>query len=248
MGLTKEQIAKYNSDGYLVVKSVFTLEESRELKAELLAEIEAGKAQLNEERARGAPTEMRREKIGDVPRAIEKGMLQDVAHRNPKFMKLAKNSKLTGLVTPFLGNSLSMYRSLSVFRPKGFEGEVGWHQDMPYWTGTNKKISLWLSLDKVDAATGAMKMIPGSHHQVIQDLEKQNEVFSLTIPGQYIDSSMAVSAETEIGDVVLFDSQVIHSSGPNETGRDRYTLIFTFQPSSDYSHHREGRPEIVAEL
>jgi ectoine hydroxylase-related dioxygenase (phytanoyl-CoA dioxygenase family) len=59
---------------------------------------------------------------------------------------------------------------------------------------------------------------------------------------KYIDLSKEVIMPTEIGDVVIFHSQVIHSSGTNKSGRDRYTLIFTFQPSRDQSHHGEGPP------
>jgi phytanoyl-CoA hydroxylase len=198
------------------------------------------------EQGKGDSPLRNREKLADVPRGIHKGMLQDIAHRSSAFMELARDQRLVDCVSPILGSDLVMYRSLSVFKPRDYRAPVGWHQDMSYWTGKKDKISIWISLDKIDSSNGALRFIPESQNKLIDDLEKQNEVFSLVIPDKYIDLSKEVMVEAEVGDVVIFDSQVIHCSGSNKSGDDRYTLIFTFQPAKDQSHHREGAPEWIS--
>lgn len=169
-------------------------------------------------------------------------MLQDIAHRNETFMRLAKDERLVGCVKPMLCDDLVMYRSLSVFKNDQTARPVGWHQDMSYWRGQSKNISLWVSLDDVDEATGAA----WSHRTLVRDLETQDEVFSLVTPEKYIDKSREVVAEAQAGDVVLFDACVMHGSGPNRTGKDRYVLVHTHQPAGEGSHHRAGLPELVA--
>jgi len=237
--------AQYLKDGYSLVKGVFTEEECLAFKRVLLEEIEEGKRQLEEENKCGGATTYDRDKAADVPRGIHKGMLQDIAHRKQYFMDIAKDERILALIKPLLGEHLVMYRSLSVFKPKGYPQPVGWHQDMAYWKGTDKKVSAWISLDNVDQATGAMQFIPETHNQLILDTEVQNEVFSIVLKDRNIDQSKVVTAETRRGDVVLFHANVIHGSGENETGKDRYTLIYTYQPASDPSHHRGGPPLVV---
>jgi phytanoyl-CoA hydroxylase len=236
----------FKGNGFALFKNVFSKQECEHLKKCVLEEIEKGKEAVLREQNEGGTPEQNRKKLADVPRAIHKGMLQDIAHRSSFFMGIARDQRLIDCVSPFLGQDLVMYRSLTVFKPKDYKAPVGWHQDMGYWTGEKDKISIWISLDNITLENGAMHFIPKSHNKLIDDLEEQNEVFSLVIPDKYIDQSKEVIVEAEIGDVVIFDSQVIHCSGANKTGDDRYTLIFTFQPSSDRSHHREGPPSWIS--
>lgn len=236
---------EYNREGYTVIRGLFSPEECLKFKKALLDEIEKGKKELEEETKAGGPKNYDREKRGDVPRGIHKGMLQDICYRNPYFMQIAKDERILAHVRPLIGDKLVMYRSLSVFKPKGYPQPVGWHQDMAYWKGTDKKVSVWISLDDVDGPTGAMKFVPRSHGELIKETEVQNEVFSIVLKDKHIDLSKAVTAETKRGDMVMFHSLVFHGSGENETGKDRYTLIYTYQPASDQSNHRSGPPEVV---
>lgn len=232
----------YRENGFSLYKNVFSQQECAHLKKCVLEEIDKGKESLLREQSEGGEIKPDREKLADIPRGIHKGMLQDIAHRNSVFMELAHDQRLIDCVSPFLGSDLVMYRSLSIFKPKSYSGSVGWHQDMGYWRGEKNKISLSICLDDINVDNGALRFISRSQDKLINDLERQNEVFSLVVPDKYIDLSKEVIAPAEIGDVVIFHSQVIHSSGTNKSGRDRYNLVFTFQPSSDQSHHREGPP------
>lgn len=237
--------APFLRDGYFNVKGVFTPEECLGLKKTLLEEIEKGKKELEEELKSGPQTDYDRGKVADTPRGILKGMLQDIAHRSPYFLKIAKDERILACIKPLLGEKLVLYRSLSVFKPKEYKQPVGWHQDMAYWKGTRDKISVWVSLDDVDKATGAMQFVPGTQGELVNETEIQNEVFSIVLKDKHVDSAKSAVAETKRGDMVLFDSCVIHGSGANETGKDRFTLIYTYQPASDQSHHRNGPPEVI---
>jgi ectoine hydroxylase-related dioxygenase (phytanoyl-CoA dioxygenase family) len=244
--MDKADGSSFRENGFSLFKNVFSIQECARFKRYILEEIEKGKEALLREQSKGGNAILNRKKLADIPRAVHKGMLQDIAHRNSIFMDVARDKRLIDCVSPILGPDLVMYRSLSVFKPKDYKSPVGWHQDMSYWAGNKDKISIWISLDNVTRDNGAMRFIPKSHNKMIDDVERQNEVFSLVIPDKYVDLSEEVILEAEIGDVVIFDSQVMHCSGANKSGDDRYTLIFTFQPSSDRSHHREGPPTWIS--
>jgi len=245
--MNKMRENSFKEKGFFLFKKVFSLQECEHFKTCILEEVEKGKEALIQEQKQEENVSRNRGKVADVPRAVNKGMLQDIAHRNSVFMDLAKDQRLVDCVSPFLGLDLVMYRSLSVFKPKEHKSSVGWHQDMSYWTGQKEKISVWIPLDNVTSENGALHFISNSHTKLIDDVEKQNEIFSLVIPDKYIDQSKETVLETEVGDVVIFDSQVTHRSGANKTGQDRYALVFTYQPSSDRSHHREGPPAWISD-
>jgi len=232
----------FNDNGYLLLKHVFSEEECAKFKASLFEEIEKGKEALRLEGAGGNAKPTNRGKIADVPRGIHKGMLQDIAHRNEMFMELARDERVTACVSPFLGEDLVMYRSLSVFKPKDYQGPVGWHQDMTYWEGEDSKITVWISLDNVTDENGALHVIPGTHKFLVDEYEEQNEIFPYVIPEKLIEHDKEVIVDAEVGDVVIFHSQTFHSSKANQSGGDRYVLIYTLQPASDQSHHRDGPP------
>ncbi len=243
--MTKLAENRFIEEGFFLYKNVFPRQECVQWKKLLLVEIEKWKEVVLNGHSDEKPT-FSRETLADIPRAIHKGMLQDIAHRHPSFMEIAKDHRLAGCVSPFLGPDLNLYRSLAIFKPTGYKRPVGWHQDMSYWRGQKTKISVWISLDNADRNTGALRFISKSHTQLITDVEKKDEVFSLIVPDRFIQRSKEVLVETEVGDVVIFHSCVIHCSGENKTGKDRYSLLFTYQPSSDSSHHREGRPEFIS--
>ena len=60
-----------------------------------------------------------------------------------------------------------------------------------------------------------------------------------------IDESQKVIAEVEIGDMVIHHCCVLHGAEANILGKERYALIFTYQPGTDTAHHRNGPPELI---
>ena len=233
-------------NGFLLIKGVFSEDECAGWKTNLLSEIERGKEMLLKSQQGPTPQAENRNRLADVPRGIRGGMLQDIAHRNDLFMRVAKDKRLLDCVAPFLGEDMVMFRSLCSFKPVGYTGAVEWHQDMSYWVGETKKITTWISLDKTSDASGALHVIPKTHHAQINDPTYQDYINTHSVPEHHIDLSKDVLLETNIGDVILIHSQTFHSSRPSTTGEDRYALIYTYQPASDQSHHREGPPVNVS--
>ena len=89
--LTSKQIKKYHKDGFLVAKSIFTKKECDAFKKILANEINKGKKIYQRYKKKNIEqTLYNSNKLKDVPRKIEEGFLQDIAHRNSTFMALAK--------------------------------------------------------------------------------------------------------------------------------------------------------------
>ena len=136
-----------------------------------------------------------------------------------------------------------LYRSLSVFKNSKIVQKSELHQDMQYWKGESNKVSVWISLNKVTKQSGSLCFIPGSHkNKNIHN--KYNEKQSLLVT-QKVDDSKRVTIGTKIGDIILIHPLTIHASEENILRKNRYALIFTYQPASDTSHHRSGPAELI---
>ena len=60
-----------------------------------------------------------------------------------------------------------------------------------------------------------------------------------------VDEKKRVTVETEKGDVLIHHSMIVHGSVKNVLRKDRYALIFTYQPATDISHHRIGSAKLI---
>jgi len=83
-----------------------------------------------------------------------------------------------------------------------YKGAAGWHRDS---TLDVASIGFACYLEPLTAATGALQVLPASHHpSVAEAVDKVLAVGATELPGY--------AAETEPGDVVVFDEHLFHGS------------------------------------
>lgn len=245
--LTSEEIKKYHKDGFVIVRSVFTEKECEDFKKVLKEEIVNGKNEL-EKSSSDAINTIDTDKIADIPRMINKGILQDIAHRNSSFMNLAKDNRLINMIGQLFGNDVSsyrLYRSLSFFKNSEIFSKSQLHQDMPYWRGGHDKLSIWISLNRVTKENGSLIFFPGTHKNPKEHVTKGKKNLGLYKEIENVDHSKKIIAEVETGDIVIFHSWVVHGSEENILKSERYAITFTYQPGKDTSHHRSGPAELI---
>ena len=118
---------------------------------------------------------------------------------------------------------------------------------MPYWRGGVNKLSIWISLNQATKRNGCLIFYPGSHtkfeqHTVNKEIRSKDAIY-MDIDG--LNESQKIISEVDVGDIIIFDSCVVHGSEENVSRDERYSLTFTYQPASDVSHHREGPAELI---
>jgi len=251
--LDQNQIDKYHKDGFLIIRNVLSENECEDLKKVLKEEIRKGKDSLQKSlQEPKKPIDLN--KIGDLPRKIHKGILQDIAYRNSKFMLLAKDPRLVDIIDQLFEEKIKkyyLYRSTSIYKNSEITEPTVWHQDMVYWKGKPNKMTIWIPLNKTTEQTGSMHYIPGSHKElyekILRDGHSRKDIkgyWKLT-DEKIKNESKKVIAELEKGDIVIHSACTMHGSTKNVLAQERYSLIFTYQPSTDISHHRDGLPELI---
>jgi non-haem Fe2+, alpha-ketoglutarate-dependent halogenase len=113
---------------------------------------------------------------------------------------------------------------------------VAWHQDLTYWhIEPDEAITAWIALSPVTRASGAMRMVPGTHRREVvphTDTWKQGAMLSR---GQEIavevDESQAIDVELAPGQVSLHHHKIFHASPANTADDRRIALAVRYIPT-----------------
>jgi hypothetical protein len=109
--------------------------------------------------------------------------------------------------------------------------EVRKHTDAAYFSarGFHRVLTVAVCLDECTETAGALKVWPGTHHRDIAmtDTDHQGPV----VPDAEAPDAAAVTLAASAGTVLVWDSALVHASGPNTTGRPRRLLVLGYSPT-----------------
>ena len=108
-----------------------------------------------------------------------------------------------------------------------YVGDTGWHPD----TGDERQIAVKyiFYLDPVDASTGALRVIPGSH--LLRGAERK--AFAEAVSKMAPEDVPCEAVATEPGDVAAFDIRTWHASLGGGDNRRAWNLDYFRNPESD---------------
>lgn len=113
-------------------------------------------------------------------------------------------------------------------------GPIVLHQDYPYWVDNSENpaeiATALLFLDDTTTANGCLEVWPGSHRFGVQKGKDDAGFGRFEIDQEQFDESLLVQLELGAGSVAYFGSLLVHRSAPNNTGGDRRTLLYSYQP------------------
>jgi non-heme Fe2+,alpha-ketoglutarate-dependent halogenase len=155
-----------------------------------------------------------------------------------------RNETILDVVEDLIGPDIFCWASLFFTKDPGDPRFVGWHQDSTYWGLSGPEVvNVWLALSPATVASGAMRMVRGSHLEGQVSHRETYNKNSLLTRGQEveteIDNDAAVDIELEPGEISLHHIRAIHGSGPNK-GNDR-RMGFTIRYIPTHLHQIHGR-------
>jgi len=136
---------------------------------------------------------------------------------------------------------VSLFKSRFVVKLPGHNAEVAWHQDVGPTNGGYypdgrpvPTLTCWLALDRVTAANGAVRVIPGSHKRLVGEFDKRIRA-ELVEKGDVTaeDLARAVTFELEPGEFYLFHSWLLHGSDANDSPGRRAGLNMRYAAVGD---------------
>jgi len=224
--LTEEEKRRWESDGYLVRRDVFSDEENDALR-QVAEDIVDGSRPFPE--AHIDRTALVRD--GAQRRDGIYGM-HKIHHPScyiAEFLDRVRDPRLTDPIVSILGPDILGINNLFIWKAPEIGLGFPWHQDKFYFRtrfDTETTVGAWTAIDKADEDNGCLYVIPGSHKREISihdELEgsQQNE-FKLARDAQDEDG---IPVEADPGTVIWFHSHLLHKSTDNHSSRFRRSYV-----------------------
>jgi phytanoyl-CoA hydroxylase len=223
--LTQEQKQSFAQDGYLIVRRLFSQEETEFLTQHYM--------ELHEKDATDADRSSEEDPLKRFPRLL-------MMHRyDPISLEWMLDRRIAAVLNELLGKDPFAVQTMIYYKPPQARGQA-LHQDQYFLRAQpGTCIAAWMALDRCDDENGCLQVVPGSQNWPLLCTTKADTTQSFTdmtvpIPA----GTEAVPAVLDPGDVLFFNGQLVHGSGPNHTtDRFRRSLI---------GHYIEGDANQVA--
>lgn len=205
-----EKVSDYDEDGYTIVRDV--------IDDDLVAEARDHVEWLREQHPDKRPEQLGADLMGD----------------DPFWVRLVSDERILDVVEEVLGPDLALFASHYIAKPPQNGKSVVWHQDGAYWPlEPMEVVTVWLSLDDVDAENGGMRVIPGTQTMDLEEMEESSEesVLSQETTADF-DEGDAVDVELDPGDVSIHHPNIIHGSDGNTSDRWRRGLTIRYIPTT----------------
>lgn len=152
-------------------------------------------------------------------------------HRDPLFRDFALSDALCELVGALVGPEVDLFLSQFIFKSPGAWGQP-WHQDSYYFPFQPARpvVGIWLAVTAATLENGCLHVLPGSHrepvHQHIPD-RRPNANYGYV---EIVDHDMSASAPVlmEPGDLLVFDSHLMHRSTDNVSDGIRAAMVYHY--------------------
>ncbi len=171
-------------------------------------------------------------------------------HRRPVFASFVERPEVTAVLVEHLGSDVDCFLSQFIFKNPGAWGQP-WHQDSFYFPFEPARpvIGLWLAVTEATLANGCLHVLAGSHdepvHEHVPDRRPNANYGYVEIVDHDLEASEPVLMSP--GDLLVFDSHLMHRSTDNESDGIRAAMVFHFAKAgtADLTEERHGAPSPV---
>ncbi len=230
-GLTPEQLEDWERDGFVVLPGFAATAEPEAMLARAVAIARdraaggaEGEAFVMPEPALRAGAERPEDAVGKIFR---------LHADDPVFAPFSRGSALLDRVESLLGPALDCFLSQFIFKNPGALGQP-WHQDAYYFPfEPQRQVGVWVAVTEATRDNGPLWVLPGSHrepvHAHVPDRREHAQFGYVEIVDH--DMSAAVPVLMDPGDLLLFDSHLMHRSTDNGSEGIRAAMVYHYSPA-----------------
>jgi len=230
--VSKQQIRKFDTDGFLIVRDLFSVEEMN-----LLLQISKSDNEKKDQIDSFKDTEGRESKtwLTSEPR-------KDI------YNAFVRCHRVSETMEKLLGNEIYLYHYKMMVKEAKVGGRWEWHQDYGYWYHNHCLYpdmgSVVISVDDANKSNGCLQVIKGSHKcgriehgrfgdQTGADPKRVDLL---------LENLECVYCEMKRGDALFFHSNLLHSSEPNNSNEPRWLLIGCYNTKHNLCNDLPGHP------
>jgi ectoine hydroxylase-related dioxygenase (phytanoyl-CoA dioxygenase family) len=152
-------------------------------------------------------------------------------HRRPAFRAFLRDRRIAQILAEAVGPEVDCFLSQFIFKNPGAWGQP-WHQDAYYFPFEPARpvVAMWLAVTEATLDNGCLHILPGSQtepaHEHIRD-RRQGAQYGYV---EIVDHDMGASEPCLLkpGDLLVFDSHLMHRSTDNASNNIRAAMVWHF--------------------
>lgn len=181
----------------------------------------------------------------DAPQPEDKVSKVFRVHEREPFAEMSKRAEILDEVAARLeADDIDCFLSQFIFKNPGAWGQPC-HQDSFYFPFTPSRpvVGVWIATTDAALDNGCLYVVPGSHREPVHSHEADRRenanlgYFEITDH----DLSSAVAVQMDPGDVLFFDSHLMHFSTDNTSTRRRCAMVYHYARAGTVDHTVEQR-------
>jgi ectoine hydroxylase-related dioxygenase (phytanoyl-CoA dioxygenase family) len=152
-------------------------------------------------------------------------------HRRPVFREPLSDPRVVQILYDAIGPDVDCFLSQFIFKNPGAWGQP-WHQDSFYFPFTPARpiVGLWLAVTEATLQNGPLHILPGSQaepvHEHVPD-KRPNSPFGYVEIVDH-DTNASQPCLLQAGDLLVFDSHLMHCSTDNLSKTLRAAMVWHF--------------------
>jgi ectoine hydroxylase len=229
--LTADQLAQYQSQGFVIVPGLFTPAE-----VTLLHQV------ARADRALAKAGSMADSKGGASKIWITTDLKEDV------YSAFTHNHRVVNPVRQIFTDEPLFYHHKMMLKEPRTGGAWEWHQDYGYWYNDGfifpNMASCMIAVDGADRENGCLQVLAGSHHMGrIQHGKVGNQVGAdVERVAEAAKRLELVYCEMAPGTALFFHCNLLHRSDQNLSERSRWSLICCYTAAQNRSYRAADKP------
>jgi phytanoyl-CoA hydroxylase len=161
-------------------------------------------------------------------------------HRRPLFWAFCSDPRIVEILVEAIGPDVDCFLSQFIFKNPGAWGQP-WHQDSYYFGAFEPGrpiVGLWLAVTEATLENGCLHILPGSQnepvHRHIPDRRPGAQYGYVEIVDHDMQGSQPCLLQP--GDLLVFDSHLMHHSTDNASSGIRAAMVWHFASGNTVDH------------
>ncbi len=168
-------------------------------------------------------------------------------HRDSVFADFAHSAAVVDPVSELIAPDLDVFLSQFIFKTAGAWGQP-WHQDSFYFPFEPARpvVGVWLAVTEATLLNGCLHVLPGSHTEPVHTHVPDRRPDANYGYFEIVDHDMSASEPVlmDPGDLLVFDSHLMHCSTDNESDGIRAAMVYHYAVAGTVDHTEEYIPSL----
>ena len=168
-------------------------------------------------------------------------------HRDGVFADFAHSAGVVDAVSELIAPDIDVFLSQFIFKTAGAWGQP-WHQDSFYFPFEPARpvVGVWLAVTEATVVNGCLHVLPGSQAEPVHTHVPDHRPGANYGYFEIVDHDMTGSEPVLMGpgDVLVFDSHLMHRSTDNESGSIRAAMVYHYAAAGTVDHTEKYFPSV----